>query len=149
MRQKFSLLADDPDIYSGSSAFSIDEKLSAEQVQLMRWALQCLIEKYQAFYGRGRPVDWSEWKLFLSAGYVCGFVCNDLDADEGHRIFRNLSEVPSDAERLAIRELRALVHYIIRSERWGNMGGDKGAITLWKFLESDAAKGVCERLSEV
>jgi len=149
MRKRNDRLSADLDIRPVGSSISIIEPVSAEQVQLMRWALQCLSEKYQSYYGRGRPVDWSEWKLFLSAGYVCGFVCNDLDAEEGHRIFRNLLEVPSDAEHLTVRKLRALVHYIIRSERWGDAGGDKGAITLWKFLESDAAKGVCERLSEV
>ncbi|MFG6517828.1 hypothetical protein ACGYLX_10240 [Sulfitobacter sp. 1A13496] len=149
MRRHLSSLSDDPGVKIDNASLSIEDKISTDQLQLMRWALQCLIEKYQAFNGRGRPVDWTEWKLFLQAGYVCGFVCNDLNAEEGHRIFRNLLEVPSDAEHLTVRKLRALVHYIIRSERWGDAGGDKGAITLWEFLESDAAKRVCERLSEV
>lgn len=149
MRQKFPLLADDPDFYSGSFAFNIDEMLSADQVRLMRWALQCLTEKYRAFDGRGRPVDWTEWKLIISAGYGCGFVCKDLDAEEGHRIFYKLLDSSSEAGRLTIRQLRALFHYIIRSERWGDMGGDRGGNTLWVFLESDAAEAVRNRLSEV
>ena len=115
----------------------------------MRWALQSLIEKYQAFNGRGRPVDWTEWKLFLSAGYGCGFVCNDLDTEEGHAVFRQILDTPSSGEQLTIRELRALKHYIIRSERWGDMGGNRGGNTLLVFLESDAAEAVRNRLSEV
>jgi len=149
MRQKFPLLADDPDFKSGSSAISIEEKLNTEQVGLMRWALQCLIEKHLAFDGRGRPVDWTEWKLFLSAGYGCGFVCNDLDAEEGHTVFSQVLDTSSSGEQLTVRQLRALFHYIIRSERWGDMGGDRGGNTLWVFLESDAAKAVRNRLSEV
>ncbi|MEP4988264.1 MAG: hypothetical protein ABJV68_11295 [Paracoccaceae bacterium] len=149
MIKRNDLLSTDLDIKPVGSFLSVFDPVSAEQVQLMRWALQCLIEKYQAFDGRSRPVDWSEWKLFLSAGYACGFVCNDLDAEEGHRIFRNLLKAPSEAQHLTVRKLRALVHYIIRSERWGDMGGDRGGNTLMVFLESDAAEAVRNRLSEV
>ena len=149
MRRHLSSLSDDPGVKLENASVSIEDKISKDQLHLMRWALQSLIEKYQAFNGRGRPVDWTEWKLFLSAGYECGFVCNDLDAEEGHTVFRQILDTPSSGEQLTIRELRALIHYIIRSERWGDMGGDRGGNTLWVFLESDAAEAVRNRLSEV
>lgn len=149
MRRHLSSLSDDPGVKLESALVSIEDKISKDQIQLMRWALQSLIEKYQAFNGRGRPVDWTEWKLFLSAGYGCGFVCNDLDTEEGHAVFRQILDTPSSGEQLTIRELRALKHYIIRSERWGDMGGNRGGNTLLVFLESDAAEAVRNRLSEV
>ena len=149
MRRHSSSLSDDPGVKLESALVSIEDKISKDQIQLMRWALQSLIEKYQAFNGRGRPVDWTEWKLFLSAGYGCGFVCNDLDTEEGHAVFRQILDTPSSGEQLTIRELRALKHYIIRSERWGDMGGNRGGNTLLVFLESDAAEAVRNRLSEV
>lgn len=149
MRRHLSSISDDPGVKFENASVSIEDKISTDQLQLMRWALQSLIEKYQAFNGRGRPVDWAEWKLLISAGYVCGFVCNDLDADEGHTVFRQVLDTASVGEQLTVRQLRALFHYIIRSERWGDAGGDKGGRTLWLFLGSDAAEAVYNRLSEV
>ena len=142
MAKRNDLLSADLDIKPVCSSTSIFDPVSADQIRLMRWALQSLIEKYQAFNGHGRPVDWTEWKLFLSAGYGCGFVCNDLDAEEGHTVFRQVLETSSFGEQLTVRQLRVLFHYIIRSERWGDMGGDRGGNTLWVFLESDAAEAV-------
>ena len=142
-------LSTDLDIKPVGSSASIFDPVSADQVRLMRWALQCLTEKYRTFDGQGRPVDWTEWKLFLSTGYGCGFVCNDLDAEEGHTVFQQVLDTSPLGEQLTVRQLRALFHYIIRSERWGDMGGDKGGNTLWVFLEADAAVVVRNRLSEV
>ncbi|WP_131541692.1 hypothetical protein [Sulfitobacter indolifex] len=142
-------LSTDLDIEPVGYSASIFDPVSADQVRLMRWALQCLIEKCRTLDGRGRPVDWTEWKLFLLAGYVCGFVCNDLDAEEGHTIFQQVLDTSSFGKQLTLRQLRALFHYIVRSERWGDMGGDRGGNTLWIFLESDAAEAVRKRLSEV
>lgn len=149
MRRHLSSISDDPGVKFENASVSIEDKISTDQLQLMRWALQCLIEKYRGFDGLERPIDWTEWKLFLSAGHVCGFVCNDLDAEEGHTVFQQILDISSFGEQLTIRQLRALFHYIIRSERWGDMGGDRGGNTLWVFLGSDAAKTVCNRLSEV
>lgn len=149
MTKRNDLLSADLDIKPVCSSTSIFDPVSADQVRLMRWALQCLIEKYRAFDGRGRPVDWTEWKLFLSAGYGCGFVCKDLDAEEGHTVFRQVLDISSSGEQLTVRQLRALFHYIIRSERWGDTGGFRGGNTLWVFLESNAAEAVRNRLSEV
>ncbi|WP_394410716.1 hypothetical protein [Sulfitobacter sp. 1A12126] len=149
MKRKILPLSDDPCLSFDSSSDSIEEKVSVNQVRHMRWVLQCLIEKYETTDGFGRPVDWSEWQRFLSAGYVCGFVCKDLEAGEGSAVFHKLLDTLGGAQYLTIRQLRALFHYIIRSERWGDMGGDRGGNTLWVFLESDAAEAVCKRLSEV
>ncbi len=149
MPKQTTQLSSATDIKLTSSTVSILDPVSADQVRLMRWALQCLIEKYRTLDGRQRPVEWCEWKLFLLAGYVCGFVCNDSDAEEGHTVFRKVLHISSCGEQLSIRQLRALFHYIIRSERWGDMGGDRGGHTLWAFLESDASEAVRKRLSEV
>ena len=148
-----SALQDDPDIRQG--AFSLDEKLTIQQVRFVGARLRDLLVRYQAATRdeRVRPIDWPEWSAFIDASYSCGFVCHDGGEDMGDREKTTVPEFMRWLERdlgrvdtLRLRDLRRILHYIMRSERWGDGGAGTGGGAVWGLITWRLGDAIARRL---
>lgn len=148
-----SALQNDPDIRQG--AFSLDEKLTIQQVRFVGARLRDLLVRYQDATRdeRVRPIDWPEWSAFIDAAYSCGFVCSDGGDHMGDRAQTPVSEFMhsleadlSRVENLSLRDLRKILHYVMRSERWGDGGADTGGGAVWRLITSRLGDAVARRL---
>lgn len=143
----------DPDIRQG--AFSLDEKLTLQQIRFVAQKLQDLVNKY-VLSSRGErmhPTEWLEWDAFIDAAYACGFVCSDAGDDMGDdaqtpvsALISRLQQDPRRVEALTLRELRRILHYIIRSERWGDAGAETGGGAVWGLITSRLGGAIASRL---
>jgi hypothetical protein len=115
----------------------------------MALLLRALRKRAEASEGRERPVDWSEWKCFLSGACACGFVVRDGEEREGYPLYERLKHTPETAKEMSLYDLKCLIHYVVRSERWGDAGGDFGGNTLWQFITSRGGQKVVERFAVV
>jgi hypothetical protein len=143
----------DPDIRQG--VFSLDEKLTLQQVRFVGDKLRDLIRRNETSSRdeRARPIDWPEWHAFIDAAYACGFVCSDAGEDMGDEmktpvleLIITLKRSPAGLEQLTLRELRRVVHYIMRSERWGDGGCDTGGGAVWDLITSRLGDALARRL---
>jgi hypothetical protein len=48
-----------------------------------------------------------------------------------------------------LHQIREVIHFLVRSERWGDMNSDTGGGPLWDSLEGGAAKAIADRLDEL
>ena len=144
---------DDPDIRQ--DGFRLDEKLTIEQVRFVAQKLQDLVNKYTlaSREERMRPTEWLEWNSFIDAAYACGFVCGDAGQDMGDDaqtpvpdMISRLQQDPRRVEDLTLRDLRRIIHYIIRSERWGDAGADTGGGAVWGLISSRLGGAIASRL---
>lgn len=144
---------DDPDIRQ--DGFRLDEKLTREQVRFVAQKLQDLVNKYTlgSRDERMRPTEWLEWDNFIDAAYACGFVCSDAGQDMGDDaqtpvpdVISRLQQDPRRTADLTLRELRRILHYIIRSERWGDAGADTGGGAVWGLISSRLGGAIASRL---
>lgn len=143
----------DPDIRQ--DAVRLDEKLTLQQIRFVAEKLQDLVNKYtlSSRDERMRPTEWLEWDAFIQAAYACGFVCSDAGQDMGDTaqtpvpdVISRLQQDPRCVEDLTLRELRRILHYIIRSERWGDAGANTGGGAVWGLISSRLGGAIASRL---
>lgn len=146
-------LQNDPDIREG--LFSLEEKLTIQQVRFVGTRLRDLLVRYEHVSRdeRLQPIEWVEWSAFIDASYVCGFVCHDGGEDMGDRektpvpeFMRWLERDLGRVDTLCLRVLRRTLHYIMRSERWGDGGAGTGGGAVWGLLTSRLGDAIARRL---
>lgn len=146
-------LQNGPDIRE--APFSREEKLSIQQVRFGCARLRDLIVGYEnaSRDERLQPIEWKEWSAFINAAYSCGFVCHDGDQDMGdlsktpvtefmRRLERDLGQVGT----LGLRDLRRILNYIMRSERWSDASADTGCGAVWGLITSRLGDAIARRL---
>lgn len=145
----------DPDIRQG--VFRLDEQLTLQQIRFVGGKPRELIRRRETSSRdeRLRPIDWPEWHAFIDAAYACGFVCGDAGEDMGDELktpvsekIKTLKHSPAGLEQLSLRDLRRIVHYIMRSERWGDGGRDTGGGAVWDLITSRLGDALARRLGE-
>jgi len=135
--------------------FSLNDKLTLEQVQFVARRLKDLIARQQTSSTSNgvKPTEWQEWRLFIGAAYACGFVCRDADEhmdDDAHTPIRELIETlkrdSSPVVDMSLRELRQIIHFIMRDERWSDQGQDTGGGAVWGLITSSLGPAIARRL---
>jgi hypothetical protein len=150
----------DPDLILASTENPnprrLSDKLSAKQLAAMAGLLSNLHDRFLIEEGHGTlsPTSWAEWGAFIHGAYGLGFVCHDAGdvMDDGSRIRDFIAQLAADpalASNLSLRQLRQIIHYIVRSERWGDAGGAIGAGTLYRFVVAGLAKAFEKRLTDI
>lgn len=146
-------LQNDPDIRD--ALFSLEEKLTIQQVRFVGARLRDLLIRYDTASRdeRRQPIEWAEWSAFIDAAYSCGFVCRDGGEDMGDRektpvpeFMRRLEGDLGLVDTLCLRDLRRIVHYIMRSERWGDGGMGTGGGAVWGLITSRLGDAIARRL---
>lgn len=146
-------LQNDPDIRQG--LFGLEEKLTIQQVRFVGARLRDLIVRYEhaSRDERLQPIEWAEWSAFIDGAYSCVFVCHDGGEDMGDRektpvpeFMRRLESDPGLVETLCLRDLRRTLHYIMRSERWGDGGMGTGGGAVWGLITSRLGDAFAHRL---
>lgn len=146
-------ITSDPDLLSGT--FSLDDKLYSEQIEFVGRCLRDLIKRLKSdacsYYSR--PNGWPEFRMFIQASYSCGFVCGDADEymEFGvrmhiHRVIDQLTRDTEKVEALSLRQIRQIMHFIMRSERWGDQGADTGGGAVWALITSPLGDAIARRL---
>lgn len=148
-----SLIHEDGDIRKES--FSLSDKLTSDQVQFVARRLHELIVRQETHSRSDRivPREWQEWHIFIQAAYSCGFVCPDAgeQMDNSERtpireLIETLKRDPRRVERMSLRELRQVIHFIMRDERWGDQGQDTGGGAIWGLITSPLGEAIARRL---
>jgi len=143
----------DPDIRP--DIFSLEDKLTVQQIRFVASCLRVLINRYETSSreDRARPIDWPEWHAFIDAAYACGFVCGDAGQDMGDamktpipELIKTLKRSPARLEQMSLRDLRRIIHFIMRSERWGDGGCDTGGGAVWDLITSRLGDALARRL---
>lgn len=148
-----SALQNDPDIREG--LFGLEEKLTIQQVRFVGARLRDLLVRYEhaSRDERLQPIEWAEWSAFIDAAYSCGFVCHDGGEAMGDRektpvpeFMRRLERDLGQVDTLGLRDLRRIMHYIMRSERWGDGGAGTGGGAVWGLITSRLGDAFARRL---
>ncbi|MCR9061923.1 MAG: hypothetical protein NXI02_31665 [Rhodobacteraceae bacterium] len=143
----------DPDFRGG--LLTLDDKLTMDQIRFVGSRLRDLIQRYEIASRdeRLRPIEWLEWSAFIDATYACGFVCGDAGEDMGDReqtpVYKFIRKLEVDVglvETLCLRDLRRILHYIMRSERWGDGGAGTGGGAVWGLITSRLGNAIACRL---
>lgn len=80
------------------------------------------------------------YEIFVSAAHACGFVTRDGTT---HNPLENYGGSPSEAvAQLSLSELRQLMHFIVRSERWN----DGGWSAILEHLRNGVLQAMARRL---
>lgn len=146
-------LHNDPDIREG--LFGLEEKLTIQQVRFVAARLRDLLIRYDPATRseRTQPIEWAEWSDFIDAAYSCGFVSHDAGQDMGDPektpvpdFIRNLERNLGRVDSLSLRDLRRIMHYIMRSERWGDGGAGTGGGAVWGLITSRLGDAIAHRL---
>lgn len=145
---------DDPDVASLENKIShpnsLIDKLSVDQILDMAKLLGQLHDRFMK--DDSKPVSWPEWQSFMDMAYDLGFVCRDAghQMDDGTPTADFINLMITDkalVKSLSLRQIRQVIHYIVRSERHGDAGGDLGAGTLYNFVENGLADAFAGRLN--
>ncbi|MEY4890361.1 MAG: hypothetical protein RIQ75_1491 [Pseudomonadota bacterium] len=122
---------------------SIEEKPTIQHARLIGAQLWDLLIQY-ARASRDERLDqikWPKWPAIMDPAYACGFVCGDAGeamCDEGKtpvsEKIKALKRSAAGLEQLTLRDLRRIVHYIMRSERCGNAGQDTEGGAVWDLI---------------
>lgn len=59
---------------------------------------------------------------------------------------RNLERNLGRVDSLSLRDLRRIMHYIMRSERWGDGGAGTGGGAVWGLITSRLGDAIAQRL---
>lgn len=146
-------LQNDPDIRE--ALFSLEEKLTIQQVRFVGARLRDLLARYETASRdeRAQPIEWAEWSAFIDAAYSCGFVCRDGGQDMGDlektpvpEFMRRLEGDIGAVDTLRLCDLRRILHYIMRSERWGDGGMGTGGGAVWGLITSRLGAAIARRL---
>lgn len=135
--------------------FSLEEKLTIQQVRFVGARLRNLLVRYETA-SRGerlRPIEWAEWSAFIDAAYSCGFVCNDSAEGMGDRektlvpeFIRRLEGDLGTIQTLCLCNLRRILNGIVRSERWSDGGASTGGSAVLVLITSRLGNAVAGRL---
>ena len=145
---------DDPDVTTPDNKIlhpnSLTDRLSVDQILDMAKLLGQLHDRFVK--DDTKPVAWPEWQSFMRMSYDLGFVCRDATdrMDDGTPTGDFINAMIADRtmmNALSLRQTRQVIHYIVRSERHGDGGGDRGAGTLDKFVENGLAEAFAGRLN--
>ena len=135
------------------AAFSLEEKLTIQQVRIVSARLRNLLVWHEtaSCSTRLRPIKWSEWSNFVDAAYSCGFVCNDSAEGMGDwrktlvpEFNRRLEGDLGTIQALCLRNLRRILNGIVRIARWSDGGVGTGGAAVWVLITSrlgDAVEG--------
>ena len=135
--------------------FSLDDKLTIAQVSAMGKALWNLNNTYHdmAKSTAGGAPDRQEMDRFLDQCYKLGFVCrdgsdrlNDPDKKRIDDFIRVLEQDLNLVSSLSLREIRQVTHFLARSERFGDSGGEYGSGIIIYFAQSGLAAAFAIRL---
>ncbi|MGQ3488797.1 hypothetical protein [Roseovarius pacificus] len=135
--------------------FSLDDKLTLEQVHFVARRLSELIsrQKESSVSDGVKPTSWQEWRIFIEAAYACGFVCRDagehMDDDTRtpiRELIETLKRHPNPVEDMSLREIRQIIHFVMRDERWGDQGQDTGGGGVWGLISSPLGNAIVRRL---
>lgn len=135
--------------------FSLNDKLTLEQVQFVAQRLSDLVARQKTSYASDviKPISWQEWRLFIEAAYACGFVCRDagehMDDDARtpiKELIETLKRDSSPVVDMSLRELRQIIHFIMRDERWSDQGQDTGGGAVWGVIASPLGSAIARRL---
>lgn len=135
--------------------FSLNDKLTLEQVQFVARRFSELIsrQKESSASDGVKPTSWQEWRIFIEAAYACGFVCRDAGErmhDDARTPIRELIETlkrdPSPVEDMSLREIRQIIHFNMRDERWGDQSQDTGGGAVWGLITSPLGNAIVRRL---
>ncbi|PUB10557.1 hypothetical protein DFP92_1187 [Yoonia sediminilitoris] len=146
-------IENDPDVRQ--NMLSLDEKLTKDQVEYVGRMLRKLITQLEKkrYSEPLRPVEWEQWNNFILSTYACGFVCCDGGETMDDRaqtpisqVIRALQEDPKPVEGFSLRELRQIIHFIIRSERWGDAGAETGGGAVWGLIDTSLGDAIARRL---
>lgn len=147
------VLQNDPGIRE--APFSLEEKLTIQQVRFVGARLRNLLVRYETA-SRGerlRPIEWAEWSAFINAAYSCGFVCNDGAEGMGDRektlvpeFIRWLEGDLGTIQTLCLCNLRRILNGIVRSERWSDGGAGTGGGAVWMLIMSRLGNAIARRL---
>lgn len=89
-------------------------------------------------------VSLPEYRRFSSGAYACGFVCSDGGVNS--RSFQPYIDDPGRVAGLGFLDIRRLVHFMMRAERWSDMGGDEGGGAILDAVRSGCLAAVADRL---
>lgn len=109
----------DPDIRQG--VFRLDEQLTLQQLRFVGGKLRELLRRHETSSR------------------------DELKTPVSEKI-KTLKRSPAGLEQLSLRDLRRIVHYIMRSERWGDGGCDTGGGAVWDLITSRLGDALARRL---
>jgi hypothetical protein len=137
-----------------NTRIALIDKLSIDQILEMAKLLGQLHDRNlkDGQVSGSKPVSWDEWQAFMIMAYDLGFVCRDAgyQMDDGTPTGDFINLMIADkalVKSLTLRKIRQVIHYIVRSERHGDAGGDRGAGTLYNFVENGLADAFAGRLN--
>ena len=61
-------------------------------------------------------------------------------------LIETLKRDPSPVEGMSLREIRQIIHFIMRDERWGDQGQDTGGGAVWGLITSPLGNAIANRL---
>lgn len=94
-----------------------------------------------------KPIAWTEWNELVHGAYDLGFVSPEISATlELGSLVQRAIQVPSSVASLELEQLRQIVHFLVRSERWGDMDSETGGGPLWDALCSGTLKAIADQL---
>ncbi|WP_341223960.1 hypothetical protein [Loktanella salsilacus] len=135
--------------------FSLDDKLTIAQVSAMGEALWNLNNTYHdlARLAVDRIPGRQEMDRFLNQCYKLGFVCrdgsdrlNDPDKTRIDDFIRVLEQDLNLVSSLNLCEIRQVTHFLARSEKFGDSGGEYGSGIIIYFAQSGLAAAFAKRL---
>jgi hypothetical protein len=93
------------------------------------------------------PIAWTEWNELVHGAYELGFVSPEIPAtlDLGSLVERAI-QAPSSVASLELEQLRQILHFLVRSERWGDTDSCTGGGPLWDALCSGTLKAIADQL---
>jgi hypothetical protein len=148
---------DEGQMVTSDSSFSLNDKLNVEQVLTMGDALWKLHDTYHVMAkstADGTP-DRKEMDRFLDQCYKLGFVCRDgsdrmINPDKTgiDDFIKVLEQDLNLVSSLSLREIRQVTHFLARSERWGDSGGEYGSGIIIYFAQSGLAAAFSKRLEK-
>lgn len=98
-----------------------NSQIYVEQVSLFVLLVRELVEA-QRKDPRKSFREMPEYDRFLLGSYACGFVCSDIKPNPEN--FQKFMNDPSMIRKSTFPQLRSFTHYLLRSERHGDVGGE-------------------------
>lgn len=88
-----------------------------------------------------------EYRLLTSGAEACGFVCHDIDLGDASDVWNDLASNTDKMSEASLSQIRHLVHFLIRTERRINSGGENGGGWIHGATQSGLFKAIVDRLS--
>lgn len=104
---------------------SIRQAVTNEQRQFLGVLVREFIEEAQGT-AMDRLSDLPSYERLIRGAYATAFVCRDANLEAAARAMRKVFASPSAFTNMSFRELRLYVHWLMRAERWNDMGQPNG-----------------------